>query len=110
MTADVSALLKLELPVIVRLAERRMTLGDVLQLSPGSIVELDKLAEEDLDLLVNNRQIGCGQAVKVGENFGIRISYIGDVRQRIAAMGPVGEPEEGDDAEAIAERLLAQQL
>ncbi|MFG0284759.1 MAG: FliM/FliN family flagellar motor switch protein [Phycisphaerales bacterium JB039] len=84
---DVSAILQLEIPFIVRLGERAMTLGDVMGLAPGAIIELDKGADEELDILVNNKQIGAGQAVKVGENFGVRISFIGDLRQRILAMG-----------------------
>ncbi len=86
MASDLSAILKLEVPVIVRLGDRMMTTHDVISLVPGSIIELTKKADEELDLLVNNKQIGLGSAVKVGENFGIRISYIGDVRARIEAM------------------------
>src|SRR4051812_49415305 len=87
MVSDLKAALRLEVPVIVRLGERPMSLGEVIGLAPGSIVELPKNAEAELDLLVNNKQIGTGTAVKVGENFGLRISYIGDVRERIEALG-----------------------
>lgn len=95
MASDLAAVLRLEVPVIVRLGERRMPLREVLALVPGSIVELPKSAEAELDLLVNNKQIGMGAAVKVGENFGLRITYLGDVRERIEAMG--GEGLLGDD-------------
>lgn len=84
---DLAAALRLEVPVIVRLGERTMALREVIGLAPGAIIELPKNAEAELDLLVNNKQIGTGTAVKVGENFGLRISYIGDVRARIAALG-----------------------
>lgn len=87
MPSDLAAVLRLEVPVIVRLAERRLPLREVLALVPGSILELPKSAEAELDLLVNNKQIGTGTAVKVGENFGLRISYLGDVRERIEALG-----------------------
>jgi flagellar motor switch protein FliN len=90
MASDLAAVLRLEVPVIVRLGERRMPLSSVLALVPGSILELPKGAEEELDLLVNNKQIGTGVAVKVGENFGLRITYLGDVRERIEALG--GQP------------------
>jgi flagellar motor switch protein FliN/FliY len=66
-----------------------MTLGEVIGLAPGAIIELPKTSEAELDLMVNNKQIGTGTAVKVGENFGLRITYIGDVRARIAALGGV---------------------
>jgi flagellar motor switch protein FliN/FliY len=89
---DLSSALRLEVPVIVRLGERTLTLGEVIGLAPGAIIELPKTAEAELDLLVNNKQIGTGTAVKVGENFGLRISYIGDVRERIEAMGAAPLP------------------
>lgn len=85
--SDVTAILRLEVPIIVRLAERTMKVSDILGLVPGAIIELTKSAEEELDVLVNNKCIGRGEAVKVGENFGVRISTIGDARDRIAALG-----------------------
>lgn len=95
--SDLDRILALELPVIVRLGQRQMTVAQVLALVPGAIIELPKNAESELDLLVNNKQVGFGQAVKVGENFGLRITYIGDVRERIAALGEgsVEEPAAG---------------
>jgi flagellar motor switch protein FliN/FliY len=86
MASDLSAVLRLEVPVIVRLGERSMGLSEVVGLAPGAIIELPKNVNAELDLLVNNKQVGTGVAVKVGENFGIRISYIGDVRERIEAL------------------------
>ena len=64
-----------------------MRVSEVCALGPGAIIELPKGSDEELTLLVNNKPVGAGQAVKVGENFGIRITYIGDVRTRIAALG-----------------------
>ncbi len=100
---DLSSILRLEVPVIVRLGERSMTVNEVLGLVPGAIIELTKSSEDELDLLVNNKQIGMGTAVKVVENFGIRISYIGDLKQRIAALGGSLTPTGSDaDVEAAA--------
>ena len=87
MASDLKAVLRLEVPVIVRLGERQLSLTEVVALVPGSIIQLPKNADEELDLLISNKQIGTGAAVKVGENFGIRIKYIGDIRERIAALG-----------------------
>jgi flagellar motor switch protein FliN/FliY len=87
MASDLSAILRLEVPVIVRVGERTMTMSEVLGLVPGSIIELYKNSDDVLDLLINNKQIGTGSAVKVIENFGIRINYIGNVKERIAALG-----------------------
>lgn len=117
MPADVQSLLALEVPVIVVLGERPMKLADVLRLAPGTIIELPKNAEAELSLLVNNKEIGSGQAVKVGENFGIQLSVIGDVETRVRALGPSGgapanaggvDPDE--EAAKLAEAMLAGQL
>lgn len=98
---DLSAILRLEVPVIVQLGRRTMKMDEVLSLVPGAIIELPKNADEELDLLVNNKQIGLGTAVKVVENFGIRITYIGDLKQRIRAMGGTLTPS-ATEAEADA--------
>ena len=81
-----SRVLQLEVPIVVRLGERTMRVADVTALAPGAIIELPKNAEEELDLLVNNRPIGTGTSVKIGENFGIRISFIGDITTRLDAL------------------------
>jgi flagellar motor switch protein FliN len=91
---NLAQILKLEVPIVVRLGERIMDVSDVLGLVPGAIIELPKNAESELDLLVNNKAIGCGVAVKVGENFGLKLTYIGDAAARILAMGGDEEAEE----------------
>jgi len=99
MSTDVRTILKLRVPVIVQIARRRTPLEEVLGLAPGSILEFAKSADDELDLLVSNKQIGKGVAVKVGENFGLRITAIGAARQRVAAMGlggGEGSGEQGD--------------
>jgi len=87
MPTDLQTVLKLSVPVIVQIGRRSISLESVLGLGPGAIVELDRQSEEPLDLLVNNEQVGRGTAVKVGENFGIRITEIGPPSERIEAMG-----------------------
>ncbi len=87
MATDIQTILRLSVPVIVQVGERRLRLDDVMALGPGAIVELTKSAEDELELLVNNKIIGKGVAVKVGENFGIRITSIGSQHQRVEAMG-----------------------
>ena len=84
---DPARLLYIEVPVIVRLARTTMPLGDIVSLSTGAIIEFDKPSDSQLDLMINNKCIGQGQAVKVGENFGLRVNSIGSVRERIKAMG-----------------------
>ena len=86
MPSDLSAILKMEVPIVVEIGRRSVALSDIKTIVPGSIIELPKVAEEELELLVNNKPIGTGIAVKVGENFGLQISYIGDVRERLEAL------------------------
>jgi flagellar motor switch protein FliN len=103
---------QLEVPVIVRLGERTMTLAEILALVPGAIIELPRSAEAELELLVNNKVVGCGSAVKVGENFGIRVSYIGDLSKRVQTKAADEESSisrEDADVAALADALLAGQ-
>lgn len=101
MATELSSILCLEVPVIVQLGAKEMRLGEVLALAPGVIIELPKQVDEELDLLINNKAIGRGVAVKVGENFGLRVSWVGDQKARIkalaageAAPAPSGETED----------------
>ena len=60
-----------------------------MNLGPGTILEFDRTVDQELDLMISNRQIGCGVAVKVNEHFGLRITYIGDVKERINSLGAI---------------------
>src|SRR5689334_14889001 len=84
---ELHRILKLQVPVIVKLAERTLTLQEVMRLGPGAIIEFFKASEEPLELMVNNKTIAIGETVKVGENFGLKITQIGDVRQVIQSLG-----------------------
>jgi flagellar motor switch protein FliN/FliY len=85
--AEVQRILHLRVPVIVQLATRRMPIGAVRDLSAGAIVEFDKPVDDALDLLANNRLIGRGRCVKVGENFGLQITRICDPAERVRSLG-----------------------
>lgn len=96
MPARLTSILKLEVPLIVVIGSREMAVKEVMNLAPGAILELPKLADEELEILVNNKPVGLGTAVKVGENFGIRVTYVGDLKDRIQALAgaaavPAGE-------------------
>ncbi len=121
MSDTVGRILSLEVPIIVQLGERSMRLGDVVSLIPGAIIELPKGADEELDLLVNNKRVGSGTAVKVGENFGLKVTHLGDVKDRIRALGdepaqnptePAGSAasKEDEDLAALAAQMLAGQV
>ena len=84
---ELERILKLEVPIIVRLAERRLNVHEVMRLGVGAIIEFSKSNEEPLELMVNNKVIGQGEAVKVAENFGLRITQIGDAKQIASALG-----------------------
>lgn len=87
MPADLTSILRLEVPVIVQIAERPMPVAEVIGIRHGAIIELPKRIDDGLEILVNDRVIGVGTAVKVGEHFGVRVKSIGAVKDRVAAMG-----------------------
>ena len=70
------SLLKIKVPVTVTLARKRQRLGRVLELGPGAIIQFEKSYEEMLELEVGGRPVASGEAVKVGEKFGLRIKSI----------------------------------
>lgn len=82
-------ILEMRVPVIVQLAERVLPLCDVIKLAPGSIIEFDRTVNAELDLLVNNRHIGSGEAIKVGEHFGLRVTVVGGDGSRLQSADPV---------------------
>jgi len=86
---DLKRLLSIEVPVIVQLGQRRMNVAEVMRLGVGAIIEFSKSADDEMDLLVNNKEIGRGHTVKVGENFGIKITTIGPVKETIKKLGGV---------------------
>ena len=71
--SGIDLLAGLEMNVSVELGRTDMTVADVLALGPGSVVELDRLAGEPVDILVNDRLIARGEVVVVDENFGVRV-------------------------------------
>lgn len=73
--------------VTVELGRSSMTVEEVLSLGPGSVVELNKLAGEPVDVLVNEQLIARGEVVVVDENFGVRVTEIVSPRRRVQAMG-----------------------
>jgi flagellar motor switch protein FliN/FliY len=84
---ELKRIMQLEVPVIVKLAERKLPVSEVLRLGVGSIIEFVKSNDEPLQLMINNQTIAIGEAVKVGENFGLRIKQVGTVKQLVAALG-----------------------
>ena len=71
-----SALYELMLPITIELGRTRMSVQEVLQLARGSVIELDRLAGEPVDIFVGDRRFAEGEVVVLGENFGVRITRI----------------------------------
>ncbi len=73
---NLNLLLDIPLKVTVELGRTKKLIKDILELSQGSIIELDKLAGEPVDILVNNKLIAKGEVVVIDENFGVRVTDI----------------------------------
>jgi flagellar motor switch protein FliN/FliY len=79
-------LLDVNLDISVELGRSRMSIQELLGLGPGSVIELDKLAGEPLDILVNDRLIARGEAVVMNDKFGVRITDIVNPTERVARL------------------------
>ena len=80
-------IMDIPLDVTVELGRVRMLIKDVLELASGSIVELDRVAGEPVDLLVNGRLVAKGEVVVIEDNFGIRITEIVSQADRLSGLG-----------------------
>jgi flagellar motor switch protein FliN/FliY len=83
---NLGLLLDIPLKVTVELGRTQKVIKDILELSQGSIVELDKLAGEPVDILVNNKLIAKGEVVVIDENFGVRVTDIVNQWERIQKL------------------------
>ncbi len=83
---DLDFLLDIPLEVTVELGRSRMAIRDLLQLGQGSILELDKMAGEPLEILVNGRLVARGEVVVVNERFGIRLTEVISPQERIKQL------------------------
>jgi len=83
---NLDLLLDLELEVSIRFGRRQMALKDVLDLSAGSVVELDRLPQDPIELILGGRVIARGEAVVIDGNYGIRIFEVLAPAQRLAQL------------------------
>ena len=81
---DLSRVIDVPVELAVEIGRTTMTIGETLSLAPGSIVSLNRLAGEPVDLLVNGKVIAQGEVVVIDEEFGIRITDIVSAHQRLA--------------------------
>jgi len=83
---SIDMLLDVNLPISIELGRTKMTILDILALGPGSVVELNKLAGEPVEVLVNQRTIAMGEVVVVDENFGVRITQLVSPEDRVKSL------------------------
>ncbi|MEZ4598790.1 MAG: flagellar motor switch protein FliN [Syntrophotaleaceae bacterium] len=84
---ELGFLLDVPLQVSVEIGRSRILIKDLLQMQEGSIIELDKLAGEPLDLYVNSRLIARGEAVLVKDKYGLRLTDVVSPSERIENLG-----------------------
>lgn len=83
---NIDLLMDVDLPVSIELGRTKMPISDILALGPGSVVELNKLAGEPVDLLINHKVVAKGEVVVVDENFGLRITQLMTPEERLKAL------------------------
>lgn len=83
---NVDMLLDIDLDVSIELGRSLLSIKRILELAPGSIVELDRMAGEPVDLLVNNKVVARGEVVVIDESFGIRIVSLVSPEERIKSL------------------------
>jgi flagellar motor switch protein FliN/FliY len=83
---NIDFLLDIPLELTVELGRARLLIKDLLQLGQGSVVELEKLAGEPMEILVNNKLVARGEVVVVNEKFGVRLTDIISPSERIQQL------------------------
>ena len=84
--SNISLIMDVKLPVRVRIGKKKMLLKDVLNMDIGSVIELNQLANDPLEILVDNHVIAQGEVVIIDGNFGIQVTSIGTKRERLAQL------------------------
>lgn len=83
---NIDSLLDIPVEISVEIGRARMAIGELLSLSKGSIIELDKIAGESVDIFVNGRLLGKGEIVVVNERLGARITEIVTPKERVQKL------------------------
>ena len=85
-TENLKVLENIDVMLTVEVGRTEITIRDLLRLNEGSVVELDRLAGDPLDIMVNNTKIAKGEVVMVGERFGARFGEIVDPEKRMESI------------------------
>jgi len=83
---NIALIMDVKLPVRVRIGRKKMLLKDVLNMDIGSVIELNQLANDPLEILVDNHVIALGEVVIVDGNFGVQITSIGTKKERLSQL------------------------
>ena len=83
---NLKVLENIDVEITVEVGRTEITIRDLLRLNEGSVVELDRLAGDPLDILVNNTKIAKGEVVMIGERFGVRFGEIVEPEKRMASI------------------------
>lgn len=83
---NLQMILDIPLRVTVELGRTKMPVNDLLNLGQGSVIELNKLAGEPMEVLVNDKLIARGEAVVVNEKFGVRLTDIISTKERVEQL------------------------
>ena len=90
LTADLSPgirlLMDVELEVSLRFGCKELLLGEVLDLGPGDVVQLDRTVTDPVDLIVGDKIVACGEVVLVNGNFGLRVTEVASPRKRLESI------------------------
>jgi flagellar motor switch protein FliN/FliY len=84
---NLNLIMDIPLKVTVELGRSRMVVSELLNLGPGSVIELSKLAGEPMEVLVNGKLVARGEAVVVNEKFGVRLTDIISPTERVEQLG-----------------------
>lgn len=84
---NIDLILDVPLDISVVLGRSKKNIKEILNLGTGSLIELDKLAEEPVEILVNGKKIAYGEVVVVDENFGVRVTSIVSSSERVKSLG-----------------------
>ncbi|NUN69058.1 MAG: flagellar motor switch protein FliN [Bacteroidetes bacterium] len=83
----IDLLFDLSLQVSIELGRTKMLIKDILELQRGSVIELEKLASEPVDILVNGKKVAEGEVVVIEKHFGIRITSLIESSERLKSIG-----------------------
>ena len=83
----IDMLFDLSLQVSIELGRTKMLIKDILELQRGSVIELEKLASEPVDILVNGKKVAEGEVVVIEKHFGIRITSLIESAERMKSLG-----------------------